>query len=276
MNETTKNTTKPETTKPETDAATTPATTPEIKLPVSENVISALDRLAQQGALAQSMNEQFKKAFIIAECVQQLRDLLTPAVMKSLMKLQNTTLGFQTDNPQGYKEEIVRDCIIEGIMNGVMPVGNQLNILCSRCYITKNGMKHKLKKIPGLYRNITPGLPKASSDGSGAVVVMSVDWTYQGKHQKKDLALAIRVNRGMGTDAIIGKATRKASAWLYEEVTGNSVDDGDASDTAPFIEAHVVSPLEADHADSNPATPEAEKQPSPTPAQNLVEGELDM
>ena len=50
MNE---NTTKPETTKPETAAVTTPATTPEIKLPVSENVISALDRLAQQGALAQ-------------------------------------------------------------------------------------------------------------------------------------------------------------------------------------------------------------------------------
>ena len=240
--------------------AAPPAHVPEMKLAVSENIIAALDNLAQQGALAQSMNEQFKKAFIIAECVQQLRDLLTPTVMKSLMKLQNTTLGFQTDNPQGYKEDVVRDCIIEGIMNGVMPVGNQLNILCGRCYITKNGMKHKLKMIPGLYRNITPGLPKASSDGSGAVVVMSIDWTYQGKQQKKDLALAIRVNRGMGTDAILGKAMRKASAWLYEEVTGNAVDDGDTSDTTPFIEAQVLSPLEkapAPAAATEPAAPAA-------------------
>lgn len=271
MNENT--TTKPATTT-ETKAApvNAPAPVPEMKLAVSENVISALDRLAQQGALAQSMNEQFKKAFIIAECVQQLRDLLTPDVMKSLMKLQNTTLGFQTDNPQGYKEDIVRDCIIEGIMNGVMPVGNQLNILCSRCYITKNGMKHKLKMIPGLYRNITPGLPKASSDGSGAVVVMSIDWTYQGKQQKKDLALAIRVNRGMGTDAILGKAMRKASAWLYEEVTGNAVDDGDASDTAPFIEAQVMSPLEKE---PEPETDQPKKAAS-APKPEQVDGQLPM
>ena len=129
MNDTKEKTTPATATTTNTPApAAVPAPVPEMKLAVSENIIAALDNLAQQGALAQSMNEQFKKAFIIAECVQQLRDLLTPTVMKSLMKLQNTTLGFMTDNPAGYKEDVVRDCIIEGIMNGVMPVGNQLNI----------------------------------------------------------------------------------------------------------------------------------------------------
>ena len=94
MNDTKEKTTPATATENQPAPAAVPAPMPEMKLAVSENIINALDNLAQQGALAQSMNEQFKKAFIIAECVQQLRDLLTPTVMKSLMKLQNTTLGF--------------------------------------------------------------------------------------------------------------------------------------------------------------------------------------
>ena len=269
MNKTeTKDTTTATTQAPQ--AANLPAPAQTVQLAVSDNIISKLDELAKQGALAQTMSEQFKQAFIIAQCVQDLRNLLTPQVMKSIMPLQNSPLGFVTDKPEGYKEEVVRDCLIEAIINGVRPVGNEFNILCSRCYITKNGMKHKLKSIPGLYRNITPGLPKSTPDGTGAVVVMSIDWTYNGVQQKKDLALAIRVNRGMGADAIIGKATRKASAWLYEEVTGNSVNEGDASESAPFIEAKPVSAIEEKPEDGNVTA-----KPIP-PAQNLVDGQLPM
>jgi hypothetical protein len=34
----------------------------------------------------------------------------------------------------------------------------------------------------------------------------------------------------MGTDAIIGKATRKARAWLWQHITGQEIPDGDASE----------------------------------------------
>jgi hypothetical protein len=49
----------------------------------------------------------------------------------------------------------------------------------------------------------------------------------------------------MGADAIIGKASRKARAWLYATVTGMEVGDGDADD-AVVIPADEVkeSPFE--------------------------------
>lgn len=279
MNETTKNTTKPETTKPETAAATTlPVTAePQVKLPVSDSVISALDRATENGILAQAMTSQFKKMFCLGACMDELKNLLTPAVMKPIMALQNSAIGFMTDQKGGgYDLETVRNALIEAAVNGVSVCGNEFNIISSRFYLTKNGLKHKLRDIPGLYKNVTPGLPQISKDGSGAVVMMHIEWTYSGKTQKKDIQFAVRINKGMGVDAILGKATRKAYAWLYEEVTGNNVSEGDVTDDVPITIKAETSPLEAEPVETTPATPEAEKQPAPTPAQNLVEGELDM
>lgn len=34
----------------------------------------------------------------------------------------------------------------------------------------------------------------------------------------------------MGTDAVIGKATRKARAWLFSKLTGMEVGEGDVQD----------------------------------------------
>ena len=46
--------------------------------------------------------------------------------------------------------------------------------------------------------------------------------------------MAIRVNKGMGADAIVGKLTRKARAWLYTTITGQDAGDGDAEDDTPI------------------------------------------
>lgn len=35
----------------------------------------------------------------------------------------------------------------------------------------------------------------------------------------------------MGTDAVIGKATRKARCWLFNTINGTEITDGDATDT---------------------------------------------
>ena len=70
----------------------------------------------------------------------------------------------------------------------------------------------------------------------GAAILMAIDWTFNGKANHKDLALAVRINKGMGADAIIGKATRKAAAWLFQTVTGQTVDEGEANESAPVTE----------------------------------------
>ena len=204
---------------------------------VTDDVIAALDTAASNKAL--TVASQFRRAFAVAEAVYQMKALLTPEVMKPILNLQNTSLGFQTDRREGgYPLDTVKECLIDAVLSGVSPVGNEFNIIAGRAYITKNGMKHKLMQIDGLSYTMTPGIPKMAGEG-GAAIIMAIDWTFKGKTEHKDLALAVRINKGMGTDAIIGKATRKASAWLYETVTGQTVDEGEANESAPVIEAKV-------------------------------------
>ena len=280
------------TTKPATETATKaapvtlPATTePQVKLPVSDSVISALDRATENGILAQAMTSQFKKMFCLGACMAELKNLLTPKVMEPIMALKNSAIGFMTDEKTrgyDYDVDVVRNAIIEAAVNGVSVCGNEFNIISGRFYLTKNGLKHKLRDIYGLSKNVTPGLPQISKDGSGAAVVMHIEWTYQGKTQAKDIPFAVRINKGMGVDGILGKATRKAYAWLYEEVTGNNVSEGDATDDVPITaKVTVESPLERDA--EQPKHPEpgtnAEPTPAPAPAQSaaaFVDGELDM
>lgn len=201
---------------------------------VTDDVIAALDTAASNKAL--TVASQFRRAFAVAEAVYQLKALLTPEVMKPILNLQNTSLGFQTDRREGgYPLDTVKECLIDAVLSGVSPVGNEFNIIAGRAYITKNGMKHKLMQIDGLSYTMTPGIPKMAGE-QGAAIIMQIDWTYRGKTEHKDLALAVRINKGMGTDAIIGKATRKAAAWLYETVTGQTVDEGEANESAPVAE----------------------------------------
>ena len=222
----------------------TTTTKPSTFLPatVTDDVIAALDTAASNKSL--TVASQFRRAFAVAEAVYQLKALLTPEVMKPILNLQNTSLGFQTDRREGgYPLDTVKECLIDAVLSGVSPVGNEFNIIAGRAYITKNGMKHKLMQIDGLSYTMTPGIPKMAGEG-GAAIIMAIDWTFKGKTEHKDLALAVRINKGMGTDAIIGKATRKASAWLYETVTGQTVDEGDASDNAAPVTEVKASVIE--------------------------------
>ena len=221
------------------EVATTEATQ-NFKLAVNDSVITALDNAAKQGMFAQTVTNEFKKMFITGAAMAELRALLTPEVMRPIMALQNTPIGFLTDNKAGgYPVDVVRDCVIEAAFNGISVCGNEFNIISGRFYPTKNGLKHKLRDIQGLYKNVTPGIPKMVGE-NGSIVTMHVDWTYNNEKHEKDLTLAIRVNRGMGADAIIGKATRKVYAWLYEEVTGNSVNEGDVTDDVQMIDAQTI------------------------------------
>lgn len=222
---------------------------------VSQKTITALDEAASAGQLTTSTaGGQFARALAAANAVSTLRDLLTKDVMANVMQLLNTTLGFITDRRDApYSVDVVRDCLIEAVLNGVSLTGNEFNIISGRCYITKNGMRHKLSNIEGLSYTVTPGIPKLAE--KGAVIVMSIDWTYQGQTNHKDLAIPVRVNAGMGTDAIIGKATRKSYAWLYDAITGTSVNEGDVSDGDTItVEAKpVTSPIEDPHVEDVPA-----------------------
>lgn len=216
-------------------------------LVIQTETLTALDNAAQNGLLAQKEVSQFKKMALVAGCIGELRNLLTPKVMQPVMNLQGTSIGFRTDKDLegGYGVDVVKDCLIEATMSGVYPVGNEFNIIAGKCYITKEGFGHKLRDIDGLSYMITPGIPVMKN--GGAVITMSVEWTYNKKANQKDIELAIKVNNRMGTDAIIGKATRKARAWLFTAVTGQEIGEGDITDLDVIdVKAESVSTLETE------------------------------
>lgn len=225
------------------------------ELVIANETVAALDKAAANGLLAQKEASQFKRAAMVAGAIAELRSILTPKVMAPFMNLQNTSIGFKTDNQAGYPVDVVRDCLIEATLKGVYPVGNEFNIIARQCYITKEGYFHKLRDIPNFHWVETPAIPRNVGD-SGAVIKVKLEWTLNKQKFEKELELAIRVNRGMGADAIIGKALRKARAWLYTTVTGQEIGDGDVdgefvdvpaeNDKSPFEEkpAEVAAEVE--------------------------------
>jgi hypothetical protein len=171
----------------------------------------------------------FEKAYTVAVAIEKLDKALTPEYMKPIMALQGNRLGFKSDKV--YDEKTVKSCLIEAVLMGLQPYGNEFNIIAGNTYATKEGLGAVLKKMNGLTYEIIPGLPRIdSAKGSGAVQ-MKIRWTINGSPtQERDIDFAIKVNNFMGADAVIGKATRKARKWLHDTLNGFEIPEGDVGD----------------------------------------------
>lgn len=199
--------------------------------------IAELDRFAEGNNLAvlTEGKGQFESAIMVADAIGQLKTMLTPEIMKPIMELQGTTLGFKTDKDKegGYPPEVVRDCFIEATLRGFQMVNNQTNIIGGRAYQTKEGFEAWLLKM-GRTGKLTDfrdaySVPKVT--GEEAIVTASAGWVWNSKADKiENVQLSIRINKGQGSDAILGKAKRKLIARVYQRVTGTVITDGDASD----------------------------------------------
>ncbi len=208
----------------------------------------------QTSEIAKKLNEQvnsvmsnttllgFERAFQIASAVSDLKTLLTPEYMKPIMALQGNKLGFKTDKDDkgGYSEDIVKNCLIEAVLTGVTPYGNSFNIISGSMYVTKEGFGYLLSNFKGLSYEIIAELPRIKEDKSGAAVVMNVVWTLNGEKKERKLDLPIKMNAYMGADAVLGKATRKARAWLYNTITGSEIGDGDVQDTDYKVQSSKI------------------------------------
>ena len=176
---------------------------------------------------------KIERAVVLARSVQALRKSLTDARMRDIMDLQGTPLGFRTDkaNQGGYGIDVVREAVIEAAIIGVDVVGNQFNIIAGRCYVTREGMSKLLREWPGLTDlRIAPGVP-AMRDG-GALVPFEASWMLEGVRDELKGTIPVKVNNGMGADAILGKADRKIKARIYSRITGSEfTHEGEVDDT---------------------------------------------
>lgn len=198
---------------------------------------AALDQVVLSGIQASAVAEGFSKAFITASAISNLKLMLTEEIMQPIMELQGSPLGFRSDKDStgGYQVKVVRDCVITALLKGVQVTGNMFNIIAGRDYITKEGFTYLLKNFKGLERySVIHGIPAIKGE-KGAVVTSTITWTHGGKDCTQELDTAVRVNAGMGTDAILGKADRKVKCWLYNHLSGNNYSDADADDAHDLV-----------------------------------------
>lgn len=216
--------------------ATTKVLTGDELVRVEESVTS-MEQIARDYGLAASRNEPpIRRAIRLSQGIAQLKQMLTVQQTEWLfMPLMGSPLGFVTDldkepPDKRYPAHVVRDVIVEALLRGYMPVGNEFNIIAGRFYAAKNGLERLVREYPGVQRLIlVPGVPTAAPNNT-ALVPYTATWIYQGAEMAircevskdgEDTRIPVRVNSGMGPDAILGKAERKMYWRILKRLTGD-------------------------------------------------------
>lgn len=209
------------------------------KRPTIEDTMIEIQRVADDTSIAK-LHElpQTTRALRLMQGLRQLRTLFDGEILSGIKELMDCNLGFRTDRAPGtrdkagnqvapYPDKVVRDCIIEGMLRGANIIGNELNIISARCYLTKEYYERLVRELVSDLR-VVEGVPQMCS--GGALVPMRASWVFEGrpdsidcvKTPEEDHRIPVRVNAGMGTDAIIGKAYRKLYAKIHRRVTGST------------------------------------------------------
>ena len=231
-------------------------------LVVAQKTLAEIDEFSKTNTLA-TLTEgkgNFMASLALADGIQYLQSKLTPEVMKPLMALQGSPLGYRTDKDRnkdgtkgpGYDLETVRDVMIDvTIRGGFLLFGNEVNILAGRGYITREGFQGWFKRAAKdgrcTYPETNIGAPK--SVGDAFLVPCAAKCKVKGQEVSVTAEIPVR---GSGADQVIGKATRKILARLFERVTGIEVSEADVTDdlagarnvtgTAQTIPAETVQP----------------------------------
>ena len=235
-----------------------------------------IEQLAAQGATVFQGAPSITRSMQLAETVDKLRAQLTPARMAKVMALMNTSLGFDTDrNPVKWKSpepcipytaEVVRDVFIEASFRGFYPMNCEFSIIAGKFYGGVNGFERLVRK----HADVTDfkdnySLPVFASDRGGATLTASATWMQKGVAQSITREFAIRVNAGMGADAVLGKAKRKLYAAVYARLSGVVTPEGETDDVpaASGQPTAAATPSENLFVKKQAATAPAETAPAP-------------
>lgn len=211
--------------------------------------IRVLEETVANLNLTKIQGGNFERCFALASGIRELRKLITAQMMSDIMELQGTSLGFKTDRDKdnGYPVDVVKEVLIEAVLRGAAPIGNEFNIIAGRCYLTKEFFVRALREMPELENLIlSAGVPVLG--GGGALVPYEATWTYRGQEfrisrsQRKladgsssDNRICVRVNAGMGADGILGKAEKKIRAQILSLLTNTTFSDEDDGDGQAMV-----------------------------------------
>ena len=192
--------------------------------------------LACKDASALQIVSNFGAAFTAVNVIALLREAMTDEVMdKVFMPLMNTKIGFLTDPLPLYTRDIVRDCIIDAVTIGLLPTGNQFNIIAERMYPTKEGYTSLLRKL-GVKYFIDTSYDKGQTQNF-AEIPCKINYEYNGEKNGFSIIATVKTDDYSSHDQLRGKAERKAKKALYEYITGCDFGDADEQSSVPIVDA---------------------------------------
>ncbi len=201
--------------------------------------------LACKDASALQIVNNFGAAFTAVNVIALLREALTDEVMnKVFMPLMNTKVGFLTDRngrPRSgnrpalpvYTIPVVRDAIIDAVSIGLLPTGNQFNIIAERMYPTKEGYTALLRRL-GVKYFIDVSFDKGQNP-SFAEIPCKINYEYNGEKNGFSVTATVKKDEYSSPDQLRGKAERRAKKALYEYITG--CDFGEADEHSSVVDA---------------------------------------
>lgn len=217
--------------------------------------------VALRDASAIDIVNNFGAAFNAARVITLLREALTDEVMqKVFMPLMNTKVGFRTDrdgkpDKNGkvkplYDIATVRDAIIDAAIIGLLPTGNQFNIISGTMYPTKEGYTVLLKKIGAKY--IIDVQQDRSQNPAFAEFPCKISYSYNGEKNSLTVVATVRRDQYSSNDQLRGKAERRAKKALYEYLTGTDYGDADETSSRPNAVVDAVAVEIAEKSNAGP------------------------
>lgn len=218
--------------------------------------------VALRDASAIDIVNNFGAAFNAARVITLLREALTDEVMaKVFMPLMNTKVGFRTDRdgkPDKYGKTkplydvpTVRDAIIDAAIIGLLPTGNQFNIISGTMYPTKEGYTVLLKKIGAKY--IIDVQQDRSQNPAFAEFPCKITYSFNGEKNSLTVIATVRRDQYSSNDQLRGKAERRAKKAFYEYLTGTDYGDADETSSRPNAVIDTVAVEISEKGNAGPA-----------------------
>lgn len=225
----------------------------------NETALVALNEAKENFALvmkeAQSLDivNNVAGAFDAAIVITKLRAVMTDDIMKQVfMPLQGQKIGFRTDKT--YPVDTVRNCIIDGAANGLLPTGNQFNIIAGNMYPTKEGYTALLAKLKASPMKLVYSFEfdaeatAKSSDPNYVAIPCKISYKTASDEMKgafRYIAMVKSNGATSTTDQLRGKAERKAKKAFYEFLTGIDLGDADVEDAQATVISTTINKPES-------------------------------
>lgn len=244
-------------------------------LPANVEAAKKTFELACKEAQGLQIINNFGAAFTAVHIITLLKQALTPEVMQAVfMPLMNTKIGFLTDrngrpNSRGvvkplYSVDVVRDAVIDAVAIGLLPTGNQFNIIADKMYPTKEGYTALLRKL-GVKYFIDVSYDKSQTQGF-AEIPCKISYQYNGEKNGFSIVASVKKDDYSSPDQLRGKAERRAKKALYEYLTGCDFGDAD-EDSSRTVDVEAVEIKEQANTGETIGVTAPDPAPQPQPAQ---------